>query len=84
MISPNGVKVNMCCASCLHNKWLYYTGAPKVTRWCAKKDKAIINGRNKRSYYVMDEFFQKGGYKPNERLNSCIILVISRLLIIYE
>lgn len=57
MISPNGVKANMCCASCLHNKWLYYTGAPKVTRWCAKKDKAIINGRNKCSYYVMDEFF---------------------------
>lgn len=57
MISPNGVKANMCCASCLYNKWLYYTGAPKVTRWCAKKDKAIINGRNKCSYYVMDEFF---------------------------
>lgn len=37
--------------------------APKVTRWCAKKDKAIINGRNKCSYYVMDEFFQKRGYK---------------------
>lgn len=32
---------------------------PKVTRWCAKKYKAIINGRNKCSYYVMDEFFQK-------------------------
>ena len=64
MISPNGVKANMCCASCLYNKWLYYTGAPKVTRWCAKKDKAIINGRNKCSYYIMDEFFQKrGGYK---------------------
>lgn len=63
MISLNGVKANMCCASCLHNKWLYYTGAPKVTRWCAKKDKAIINGRNKCSYYVMDEFFQKRGYK---------------------
>lgn len=48
MISPNGVKANMCCASCLYNKWLYYIGgAPKVTRWCAKKDKAIINGRNK-------------------------------------
>lgn len=28
-----------------------------------KKDKAIINGRNKCSYYVMDEFFQKRGYK---------------------
>ena len=63
MISPNGVKANMCCASCLHNKWLYYAGAPKVIRWCAKKDKAIINGRNKCSYYVMDEFFQKRGYK---------------------
>lgn len=44
-------------------KRLYYTGAPKVTRWCTKKDKAIINGRNKCSYYVMDEFFQKRGYK---------------------
>lgn len=63
MISPNGVKANMRCASCLHNKWLYYTGAPKVTRWCAKKDKAIINSRNKCSYYVMNEFFQKRGYK---------------------
>lgn len=84
MISPNGVKANMCCASCLHNKWLYYTGAPKVTRWCAKKDKAIINGRNKCSYYVMDEFFQKRGYKPMKNSYSRIILVISRLLIIYE
>lgn len=63
MISPNGVKANMCCASCLYNKRLYYIGAPKVTRWCAKKDKAIINSRNKCSYYVMDEFFQKRGYK---------------------
>lgn len=60
MISPNGVKANMCCANCLYNKRLYYIGAP---RWCAKKDKAIINSRNKCSYYVMDEFFQKRGYK---------------------
>lgn len=59
MISLNGVKTDMCCASCLHNKWLYYTGVPEVTRRRAKKDKAIINGRNKRGYYVVDGFFQK-------------------------
>lgn len=62
MISSNGVKANMCCASCLHNFIRFFTSR-NIKRWCAKKDKAIVDGGNKCGYYVMAKFFQERGYK---------------------
>lgn len=62
MISPNGVKANMCCASCLYNSIRFFT-CRNIKTWCTKKDKAIIDGRNKCGYYVMAKFFQERGYK---------------------
>lgn len=60
MVNSNGAQANMCCASCEHLSFKTYgPGIRGIKRWCAKKDKAIINSRNKCSYYVMDEFFQK-------------------------
>lgn len=58
MISPNGVKANMCCASCLY---LYIEHGTK--RWCKKKNKAITEYGYKCGYYVMAKFFQERGYK---------------------
>lgn len=64
MISPNGVKANMCCASC---KYLSYKtvglGIRGIKRWCGKKNAVIFNGARSCSYYTTAEFFQKGGYK---------------------
>lgn len=62
-ISPNGVKANMCCASCFYNSIRFFSCKSKYKMWCTKKDKAIINGRNKCGYYVMAKFFQERGYK---------------------
>ena len=62
MISPNGVKANMCCASCLYNSIRFFTSR-NIKKWCTKKDKAITDSRSKCGYYVMAEFFQKRGYK---------------------
>ena len=61
MISPNGVKANMCCASCLYSK-RFFTRR-NIKRWCAKKDKAIIDGGDKCGDYEMAKFFQEQGYK---------------------
>ena len=63
MISPNGVKANMCCASCLHNSIRFFTGSRNIEIWCKKKDKDITNSRDKCKYYVMAKFFQERGYK---------------------
>lgn len=62
MISPNGVKANMCCASCLHYSIKFFTSR-RIKRWCTKKDKAIIDGKSKCGYYVMAKLFQERGYK---------------------
>lgn len=68
MVSPNGVKANMCCASCK-----YYTtkvvpigpGARgiKVEKWCGKKNTKILHFGRICGYYVMAEFFQRREYK---------------------
>ena len=63
MVSPNGVKANMCCASCLHYSIRYFTSR-NIKEWCKKRDKVITNLGNKCGYYVMGEFFRKRGYKP--------------------
>lgn len=62
MISPNGVKANMCCASCLYNSIRFFY-EQEYKKWCTKKDKAITSYRNKCGYYVMAKFFQERGYK---------------------
>lgn len=64
MVSPKGVKANMCCASCL-----YYTekvlgpGIRGIKRWCKKKNMPINSLDNRCNFYVMSEFFQQKGYK---------------------
>jgi hypothetical protein len=64
MISPNGVKANMCCASCLYyNSIRFFFASHNIKRLCTKKDKAIVDGRYKCGYYVMAKFFQERGYK---------------------
>lgn len=63
MISPNGVKANMCCASCLYYNSIRFFTSHNIKRWCTKKDKAIVDGRSKCGYYVMAKFFQERGYK---------------------
>lgn len=62
MISPQGIKANMCCASCIHST--YKSVLYRVKKWCVKKDKPILNLGNKCGYYAMAEFFQKRGYEP--------------------
>lgn len=62
MVSPNGLKANMCCASCLYYSTRFFTSR-NIKRWCKKKDKAIINYGDKCGYYVMAKFFQEHGYK---------------------
>ena len=59
MISPDGVKANMCCASCAHFTYKYVN-----KRWCIKKDSPIIDLGHKCGYYTMAKFFQKRNYKP--------------------
>lgn len=64
MISTNGVKANMCCASCGHLSFkTYWPGIRGIKRWCKKKNAPVLDYGKKCSYYVMDEFFQKRGYK---------------------
>lgn len=58
MISPNEVKTDMCCASCLYNSIRFFTSR-NIKRWYTKKDKAITDSRSKYGYYVIAEFFQK-------------------------
>lgn len=61
MISPNGVKANMCCASCLYCGYTFDIGF-HIREYCRKKNRpAVFEG--KCHYYVMSEFFQKRGYK---------------------
>lgn len=62
MISPNGVKANMCCASCKHLG--FNINSRNIKRWCKKLDRPVLRYGNKCGYYVMDEFFRKRGYKP--------------------
>lgn len=61
MISPNGVKANMCCASCLYLDYMLDIGF-RIKRYCKKKSQPVIPG-GKCHYYVMAEFFQERGYK---------------------
>ena len=62
MVSPNGVKANMCCASCLYLGHIVLTGF-RIKRWCEKKNQPILNYGQKCGYYVMAKFFQERGYK---------------------
>lgn len=62
MISKNGVKANMCCASCKHNNMVLVGHNYKCI--CLKKNTIIKDGSNKCNYYVMQDFFRKRGYKP--------------------
>lgn len=64
MVSPNGVKANMCCASCKHLGYNYNVYSHNIKRWCKKLDRPVLRNGNKCGYYVMAEFFQKRGYKP--------------------
>lgn len=62
MISPSGVKANMCCASCAY--YDYALDANFRSTWrCTKNSQPTITG-SKCYLYVMAEFFQKKGYKP--------------------
>lgn len=72
MVSPNGIKTNMCCASCQHYTTKVTPIGPgargiKVEKWCNKKNTRLLSFGQKCGYYVMAEFFQKRGYK---RLND--------------
>lgn len=58
IISPNGVKANMNCATCKHAIYLGF----RMKRYCTKKNKFIPTVRLC-SYYVMADFFKKRGYK---------------------
>lgn len=62
MISPNCLKANMCCASCLYCSIKFFA-SHNIKRWCTKKDKVIIDSGSKCGYYVMAKFFQEHGYK---------------------
>ncbi len=62
MISKDGVKAGMCCASCKHNTAALVGHDYK--RVCLKKNIIIKDGSRKCSYYVMQDFFKKRGYKP--------------------
>lgn len=62
MVSPNGVKANMCCASCLYFGRIVLAGLC-AKKWCKKKNRPISDYGQKCGYYVMDKFFQERGYK---------------------
>lgn len=62
MISPKGVKANMCCASCKHNT-IKKVGT-RYRAWCAKKSECIVSQGNMRGFYAMADFFRNRGYKP--------------------
>lgn len=61
IVSPNGVKANMRCASCLYSEWVFTY--KRIKKLCTKKNKSIIDGHDKCGYYVMAKFFQERGYK---------------------
>lgn len=64
MISPKGVKANMCCASCLYcTVKALGPGIRSIKRWCKKKNMSINNLGNRCNFYVMSEFFQQREYK---------------------
>ena len=62
MISPNGVKANMCCTSCRHNT-IKKVGT-RYRAWRAKKSECIASRGNMCGFYVMADFFRNRGYKP--------------------
>lgn len=61
MINPNGVKANMCCASCAHLHYVQSNGFNYI-RLC-KKGRRIFSLGDKCCYYTMARFFQERGYK---------------------
>lgn len=66
MISPNGVKANICCASCLYYEYKFTRGEfmpGDIIKWCSKKNRRIAEIGYKCGYYTMAKFFQEGGYK---------------------
>lgn len=64
MVSPKGVKANLCCASCV-----FYSRRPlgglhrfDSKEYCVKR-KIDISGDDKCHSYVMGRFFRERGYK---------------------
>lgn len=65
MISHEGVKANMCCASCLYSTAKAVgLGVRGIKEWCKKKNILITSPGNKCGFYTMSKFFQERGYKP--------------------
>lgn len=62
MISPKGVKANMCCASCKYNT-VKKIGI-RYLAWCIKKNERIASQGDMCGFYVMADFFKDRGYKP--------------------
>lgn len=68
MVSPKGVKANLCCASCEYSTTKVVPAGPgvrgiKVEKWCSKKNTNILSLGSICDYYAMGKFFRERGYK---------------------